>query len=170
MVNAAFVTGQGQGSVFCRAFFIKDNGRSKTPFLYILHHQGKSVVKVQKFCFRQFRGAVIRINACQVAYFLSHNGTDACEMVVQGFLNGHGGGTHCLAEGFLCDRKRIFLGNGLGDEIGSPRQHLADRADLSGHMLDAVNDGAVLLAENDVAVLSHDFHNQFFAAQVPHLV
>ena len=37
-------------------------------------------------------------------------------------------------------------------------------------MLDAVDDGAVLSAENDVAVLAHDFHNQFLAAQVPHLV
>ena len=73
-------------------------------------------------------------------------------------------------EGLLSDRKRIFFGNGLGDEVGSSRKYLADRADLGGHMLDAVDDGAVLSAENDVAVLAHDFHNQFLAAQVPHLV
>ena len=34
-----------------------------------------------------------------------------------------------------------------------------------------VDDGAVLLAENDVAVLSHDLHDQLFPAkEIPHLI
>ena len=37
-------------------------------------------------------------------------------------------------------------------------------------MLDAVNDRAVFLTENDIAVLSHDFHDQPLSAQIAHFI
>ena len=37
-------------------------------------------------------------------------------------------------------------------------------------MFDAVDNLTFFIAENDIAVFSHDFYNQLFAAEVPHLV
>ena len=58
----------------------------------------------------------------------------------------------------------------MGDEIGASRQHLPDRAYLGGDMLDAVQDHVVFIAEDDIAVLSHELHDQIFPPQIPHFI
>ena len=40
----------------------------------------------------------------------------------------------------------------------------------AGDVLDAVDDLAALRAEDDVAVLSHDLHDEFLAAQIAHFI
>ncbi len=59
---------------------------------------------------------------------------------------------------------------GMGHEIGLAGQHLPETADQAGHMFDTVQDHAVFIAEDDVAVFSHDLYNQCFMPQIPHLV
>ncbi len=59
---------------------------------------------------------------------------------------------------------------GLGDEIFPSRQHLAHGADLGGDVLDAVDDFAIFITEDDIAVLAHDFHNQLLVAEVAEVV
>ena len=58
----------------------------------------------------------------------------------------------------------------MRNEPGLAGQNLADRADQTGNMLDTVQYFVVLIAEDDVAVLSHDFDDQLFAAQITQLI
>ncbi len=41
---------------------------------------------------------------------------------------------------------------------------------MGGNMLDAVYDFVFIIAENNVAVLSHNFHNELFAAKISQIV
>ncbi len=58
----------------------------------------------------------------------------------------------------------------MGDKIGPPRQNLADGADHAGNVLDTVDDQILFICKDDIAVLSHDLNDQFFAAKVAHFV
>ena len=58
----------------------------------------------------------------------------------------------------------------MGNEVGPTRQHLPDRTDCQGYVLDAVEDCTVLLGENQVAVLAHQLHDQGLAAEIPHFI
>ena len=60
--------------------------------------------------------------------------------------------------------------HGIRDKVFPSRQYFPDRAHLCGYMLDAVDDLSVCSAKNDIAVFSHDFHDQFLAADIPKLV
>lgn len=59
---------------------------------------------------------------------------------------------------------------GVRDEPWLAGQNLADRADQTGNVLDTIQYFVVLIAEDDVAVLSHDFDDQLFAAQITQLI
>ena len=58
----------------------------------------------------------------------------------------------------------------MRDEPRLAGQNLADRADQTGNVLDTIQYFVVLIAEDDVAVLSHDFDDQLFAAQITQLI
>lgn len=58
----------------------------------------------------------------------------------------------------------------MRDEPRIAGQNLADRADQTGNVLDTIQYFVVLIAEDDVAVLSHDFDDQLFAAQITQLI
>lgn len=58
----------------------------------------------------------------------------------------------------------------MRDEPWLAGQNLADRADQTGNVLDTIQYFVVLIAEDDVAVLSHDFDDQLFAAQITQLI
>ena len=58
----------------------------------------------------------------------------------------------------------VKLVHGVGDKVFPPGQYLPHGTHLRGNMLDAVYNPALLIAENNIAVLSHDFHNQCLAA------
>ena len=68
------------------------------------------------------------------------------------------------------DRKRILLLPGVGDKIISPREDLPDGAYLSRDMLDAVKDHVILIAENDIAVFSHELDHDELSSEVAHLI
>ena len=64
----------------------------------------------------------------------------------------------------------IQLVLGMGNKIGFSRKHLPDRGNSSGNPFDAVDNHIIFIAENNIAVFSHDFHDKFFLAKVAHLV
>ena len=70
---------------------------------------------------------------------------------------------------FRC-QQGIFFFHGAGDKIIPSRQHLPDRADLGGYVFDAVDDFITLVAENNIAVLSHQLHDQMLPAQISEII
>ena len=86
----------------------------------------------------------------------------------------------------LCDRKRLFHGAAksllrdlqriqtvilrCGNAVGASRQNFTQRTHRSRYVFDAVDDSAVRIAENDIAPLAHQLHDQGFLTQVAHLV
>ena len=68
------------------------------------------------------------------------------------------------------DRKRIFLLTGVGDKIVSARENFPDGAYLSRDMLDAVKDHVILIAEDDIAVFSHELDHDELSSEVAHLI
>ena len=123
-----------------------------------------------QFCLRQPVGRQVGIDGSQMTDLLCHNGADACEMIVQGLLNRHGRGFYDPAEIRFRDGQRVLFCYCLRDKVFPSGQNLPYRTHIGGHVLDAVNDRAVFLTENDIAVLSHDLYDQLFSAQVAHFV
>ena len=70
----------------------------------------------------------------------------------------------------LGNGERIPFALGFGNEIIPSGKHLAHRAHMGGNMLDAVQDHALVIAENNVAVLAHELDDEFFAAGISKLV
>ena len=68
------------------------------------------------------------------------------------------------------DRKRILLLTGVGDKIVSPRENFPDGAYLSRDMLDAVKDHVILIAEDNIAVFSHELDHDELSSEVAHLI
>ena len=71
---------------------------------------------------------------------------------------------------FFCDRERIFLILRVRNEPGAARKNLTDRTHVGGNMFDTVKDRIVLLTEDQVAVFSHDLHNQLLAADIAEFI
>ena len=126
--------------------------------------------QVGQFCCRKLVDRMVGVDGSQMADFLRHNGADPCKMVIQGLLDCHGRALYGLAEGFLRYAQRILLGHCLRDEIHSSGKDFADGTHICGYVLDAVNNCAVLFAENDIAVLSHDLHDEPFSAEIAHFI
>ena len=58
----------------------------------------------------------------------------------------------------------------MGDEVGTPRQDFPDAADSGGDMLDTVDDGIVVITEDQITVFAHQLHDQRLVTQIPHFV
>ena len=60
--------------------------------------------------------------------------------------------------------------HGVRDKVISARKYFSDRTHLRRYMLDAVQDPSGLIAENDIAVLAHDFNDQCLLADITELI
>ena len=111
-----------------------------------------------------------RIQSREMADLLRDDGTDACKAGIErlGYRRGFPGqqGGKIL----FWDSKGVGFVHGIRNEIFPPGQHLAHRADLRGDMLDAVDDLSIFGAENNIAVFSHDLHDEHLAAKVAQFV
>ena len=133
-------------------------------------HAGKRIEQMPVIRVGQRRGGEVSVNARLIAQFLCQNGRNAGKAAIEGFKDSLGlSGKHIL-ECLPVGSQGIQFVLGGGNEIGLPRQYLAQGADSGGYMFDAVDDRAVAVTEDDIAVLPHDFHNQGLPAQIPHLV
>ena len=75
-----------------------------------------------------------------------------------------------LCELLLGNSQRIFFIPSIGNEIFSSGKNLTDRAHMGRDMLDAVQDHAFFVTEDDVAVLAHQLHDQTLSAGIPQLI
>ena len=90
--------------------------------------------------------------------------------VIESLLQLHGRFPQKAAKLLLRNCQRVRLLHGMGDKVDPARQNLPHGADLGGNPLDTVNHRPILLAENDIAVLAHQLHNQTLAPHIAHLV
>lgn len=65
--------------------------------------------------------------------------------------------------------ERIALSLCFRDKIGPTGQHLPDRTDHLGNMLDGIQND-IIVEKNDVAVLPHQLDNKNVAAEIPHFI
>ena len=70
----------------------------------------------------------------------------------------------------LCDRQRVRFLLCVRKKIISSRKNLTDRTHMRRNVLDTVEDHAVFVAEDDVAVLAHQFYDQELLTGIAHLI
>ena len=58
----------------------------------------------------------------------------------------------------------------MGNEIGLAGQDFPDTADCGRYPLDTVDDGIVIVTEDQVTVFAHQLHDQRLVAQIPHFI
>ena len=105
-----------------------------------------------------------------MAYLFSHDGADAGKTLIQRLSNRQRLSAYFFGKCILTDGQRILFLCGHRNKIGSSGKNFADRTYLQGNMFDAVDDFILVVGENDVAVFAHQFHDQIFAAEIPHLI
>ena len=164
------VQGQGQGAeLHGLSRRVGDIGH-KVFFADGVGHFRKGIVKCLPGRFVQGGGRQLRVRASPVAELLGQNGGDAGEAAVEGLEQGLGLCGQGFPEGGAVRAQCIQLVLGFSHEIRLAGQNLPEGADRRGDPLDAVDDDAVLAAEDNVAVFSHDLDHQRLASQVAHLV
>ena len=170
-IVAADIFGQTEAGKFDRLPVAGNDVRLVAVLFYVLHQPGKVVIEML-FGIRGKRiHGHVAVDGGAVADFVSDEGADT----------GKGGVER------LCDRKRLFHGAAkksllrdlqriqtvilrCGNAVGASRQNFTQRTHRSRYVFDAVDDSAVRIAENDIAPLAHQLHDQGFLTQVAHLV
>ena len=77
---------------------------------------------------------------------------------------------NCAAEFLFLRLERAEFLLSVGNKVLPAGEHLPDGAGLRRYVLDAVNDPVFLVAENEIAVLSHKLQNQILSAQISQLI
>ena len=150
--------------------FIIDNAGSEISLPHILHQMRENMKQVNLLQVSDGVGALVRFQGSPVAKLLCDYRADAGIAAVYCLGQRHGLGKYFRLEFLLTCVQRVAFVPGLGDKIGPAGQHLPDRAGLGGDVLDAVDDGLIFIAENNIAVFSHQFQNQILAPQISHIV
>ena len=164
------IGGQRDGSVFCRrAVFIDDAG-GEIPAFYRFHHGGKGVPERFLVGVGARGGRLLCVAARPVADLVGDGGGQAGKGRVKRFIAIRRFGKDLIHEKLTAGGQRIKFFLRVRDEPGLAGKHLAHGADKPGNVLDAIQDHVVFVAENDVAVLAHDFDDELFSAQVAQLI
>ena len=162
--------GQGNGGIFRRNAAFGSDARGKAPRPDVLHHGRKCRPERLPVLRPAGGGGQLRSSARPMADFVGNGGRKPGESRIERLITVHGAGKNPVQKRFPGNGERIQLVLGVWNEPGLAGQHLTDGADQTGNMLDAVDDPVVFIAENDVAVLSHDLHDELFAAKIPQLI
>ena len=118
----------------------------------------------------QCRCRAFPIETGLVAQLLCQYGRDAGEASVDRLEDRLGFGGKHFTERILIAGQGIQLVLGVGNEVGTPRQDFPDAADSGGDMLDTVDDGIVVITEDQVTVFAHQLHDQCLVTQIAHLI
>ena len=105
-----------------------------------------------------------------MADLLGSDRADAGKTVIDRLCERHRFGNKSVTEHRFRYIQRIQLAHRVRDKIVSSGKDFTHRAHLGGDMLDTVQDHALVIAENDVAVFAHDFYDQRLPAKVTHLI
>ncbi len=164
------IGGQGKGRVFRRDFVLIDDAGRKASIPDILHHGRKGFPERFPVRFLTGGASLIRPSACPMTNLMGDGGRKSGEGHIERLIAVRRFGKNLFHEKSAVRRQGIFLFLRLRDKIGLAGQHLTDGADQPGDMLDGVDDFVLFIAENDVAVLAHDFCDQLFMPQVSHFI
>ena len=164
------VHGQRQGAEFHGTAVRVCNIGRKILFPNGGYHVGKAGIQPDVIGFCQRGGGLFPVYPRLKAEFLCQDGGNSGETAVNGLKGRLGFCGHCVFESFVIGVQRVQLILCPGYEIISPGKHLAKGADRSGNMLDAVQNHSVFIAENNIAVFSHDFNYQGLLTQITHFV
>ena len=170
--GAALLTVHGErvGRKFCGYSILISNAGSKG----ILFDNRKNTCKALPQCLQLIgrkRGhRAVTVHTGAMADFLGSGRGQACQISVKCFVSGLRLGSQHLHEILAGNGQWVFFALGFRQEIIPSRQNLPDRADSGTDMFDRINNQALVITENQVAVFSHQFQNQVLLAQIPHLV
>ena len=131
-------------------------------FFHVCHKPLEMVEQVQFFFFTERICGKVPVYSCAAADFICHHRAYSGVRTVDSFADRFRFGVNCLIECFLGRLFWVLLLRRFRDKIGSSGKHFAHRADICADMFDAVNNCEVFFAENNVAVFSHQFHNEKF--------
>ena len=161
---------EGEGGKFLRLTSVIIDSRRKAPFLYRRQINLKLCIQMKEDIFRIFLYRDRRIQSGEITDLFRGDRADAGEAGIESF---------CGRSWLFCQHgdkffpgygQRICFVHGVRDKIFPSGEHLTHRTHLGGHMLDAVNDLPVFCTEDDIAVLSHDLHDQELLAKVSKFV
>ncbi|EET61776.1 hypothetical protein BRYFOR_06460 [Marvinbryantia formatexigens DSM 14469] len=138
--------------------------------LYAVHQKLKLAEQVEQLVIRKAVRAPGGFKRCAVAELLGDQGADAGKRRINRLCERHRSSGDNLPENIIADTERVVLVLGIRNKIFPSGKHLAHGADLRGNVLDTVDDGAVRAAENNIAVLAHDFHGKRFLADIAELI
>ena len=119
---------------------------------------------------RQFSCRKGGVDPCKGADLLGRGGAYTGKAGVKSLAKGRSLCKKSLDEPVFVHGQRVFFVHGVRNKISPSRQHFTHGTHLGGHMLDAVDDLIFRVAEDNIAVFSHDLHHQLLAAGVPQFV
>ena len=149
---------------------VADDQRCVAVLLYVIHHKVEQMIEMQSGHFLDRICTLVGFQRGTVAQFLCDDRADAGIRGIDRLCKLHRFGKDALAECILCGRERVELFLCLCNKIRTAGKYLAYGAGLCGYTLDAVNDRAVVIAENEIAVLAHQLEDKILAAEIAHLV
>ena len=139
-------------------------------FLQVFDIVGKLAVQVNEHIFGNVGSRNIRIQSGLRDDMFRYYRTDTGKACVDCFSKGSRFFSQCQDKVFKRNCERVQFRHRVRDEIGSSRKDFPDRTHLCGNMLNAVQNLIFIIAEDDIAVLAHDFYDQTLTAKVPQFI
>ena len=136
----------------------------------IFHHPFQRMEKVDLFDLLEGICALRGFQVAAMAEFFCDQRTDAGQRGIDRFGERHGLLADACAKCFFCNCLRIIFVLRFRDKVIASRQYFTYRTHLCRDMLDRIQDHAVLLTENDIAVFAHQLDDQKLAADIPKLI
>ena len=149
---------------------VADDQRRVAVLLYVFHHKVEQMIEMQSGHFLDRICTLVGFQRGTVAQFLCDDRADAGIRGIDRLCKLHRLGKDALAECILCGRERVELFLCLCNKIRTAGKYLAYGAGLCGYTLDAVNDRAIVITENEIAVLAHQLEYKILVTEVAHLI
>ena len=159
-----------KGTEFLWCISIIINRRMEISLSYVLHIIGKLTVQMCQYIFGKIMRRHGRVHTCKITDLFGNDRADTCHAGIDCFGYRHRFCKDCRNEFFLRSRHRILFRHRIRNKVIASRQYFTYRTHLCRDVLDTVDDASVQITENNVAVFSHDLDDQFFPAQVTHLI
>lgn len=90
--------------------------------------------------------------------------------LIESFGDSIGSAAYFFHEILSGNGKRIQLVLSVGDEIRTSWQNFTYRTYVAGYVLDTIQDHIIIITEDNVAVFSHQFHNENLMAHITKFV
>ena len=162
--------GHGKSGKFSRYSVLIDDPGRKIAVFYVIHHQREGMVQMENFRLLESLHRTICIDSGPRRNFLSHKRADAGQGLIQRLCDRKRLCGHFADKCRFTDGERIEFVRGVCNKVGTAGQYLTDGTDASRNAANAVDDCSFSVCEDDVAVLSHQLHDEVMFRKIPHLV